>query len=85
MRLLSAFLSLFAVLGAFATPTKSMEKRQIQTLSPGAIATFKPYSFYAASAYCDPSVLETWTCGGTYRRFNHDILYTHRCFHDSQL
>jgi len=65
MGLLATSLSLLAAFGAFAAPTEStLEKRQIQILSPGAIAAFKPYSFYAASAYCDPSVLKTWTCGG---------------------
>ncbi|KAF9646506.1 lipase [Thelephora ganbajun] len=64
MYLLVASLSLLSALGAFAAPTESaLEKRQIQTLSPGAVAAFKPYSYYAASAYCDASVLKTWTCG----------------------
>lgn len=65
MRLQTAFLSLFVALEAFALPTEpALKKRQIQPLSSGAVAAFEPYSFYAASAYCDPSVLETWTCGG---------------------
>ena len=65
MHLLAASLSLLVALGAVAAPTESaLEKRQIQTLSSEAVAAFKPYSFYAASAYCDPSVLKTWTCGG---------------------
>lgn len=86
MRFLAASLSLLAVLGAFAAPTEStLEKRQIQTLSPGAIAAFKPYSFYAASAYCDPSTLMKWTCGGACRIFGRGILYAHLHFYDSQL
>jgi len=66
MRLLIASLSLLAALSVFAAPADSitLEKRQIQTISPGAVAAFKPYSFYAASAYCNPFVLKTWTCGG---------------------
>lgn len=86
MRLLAASLSLLSVLGAFATPTDpALEKRQIQTLSSGAVAAFKPYSFYAASAYCDPSTLKTWTCGGTCRRFCGGVPSAHRHFHDSRL
>ena len=66
MRLLTASLLLLAALDTFAAPTESaLEKRQIQTFSPGAVSDFKPYSFYAASAYCDPSVLKTWACGRT--------------------
>ena len=66
MRLLIAPLLLLAALSAFAAPADSttLEKRQIEIIPPEAIAAFKPYSFYAASAYCDPSVLKTWTCGG---------------------
>jgi len=72
MRLLISSLSLLAALSAFAAPADStLEKRQIQTISPEEIAAFKPYSFYAASAYCDPSVLKTWTCGGARRGSYH--------------
>ena len=64
--LLSVPLSLLAALSAFAAPSRpTLGKRQIETLSPGAVAAFKPYSFYAASAYCSPSDLEEWTCGST--------------------
>jgi len=62
--MLSAALTLLIALGALAAPTEpTLEKRQIQTLSSGAIAAFKPYTFYAGAAYCEPSVLKTWTCG----------------------
>jgi len=64
LMLLSVSLSLLAALSAFAAPSKpTFGKRQIETLSPGAVAAFKPYSFYAASAYCNPSNLGEWTCG----------------------
>ena len=86
MRLLTAPLSLLAVLGASAAPNEStLGKRQIQTLSPGDVATFQPFSSYAASAYCDPSVLKTWTCGGTWRRFYRGVLNSHRHIHYSPL
>jgi len=86
MRLPTAPLLLFAALGAFAAPTEStLEKRQIQTISPGDVAAFKPYSFYAASAYCEPSVLKTWTCGGTWMGFYRGVLNAHRHIHHSQL
>jgi hypothetical protein len=81
MHLLAAPLLLLAALGTFASPAESThERRQIHTLSPRAIAAFKPYSFYAASAYCDPSVLKTWTCGGGYKRFYRGVLDAHRHF-----
>jgi hypothetical protein len=68
MRLLAALLLLLAAPCGFASLADStLEKRKIRSLSPGAITAFKPYSFYAASAYCDPSALKTWTCGGWYK------------------
>ncbi|KAH9166730.1 Alpha/Beta hydrolase protein [Lactarius sanguifluus] len=43
----------------------AVAKRQdiITTLSQAQIEEFKPYSFYAAAAYCDPSKTLTWSCG----------------------
>ncbi|KAH9166731.1 alpha/beta-hydrolase [Lactarius sanguifluus] len=42
----------------------AVAKRQdIATLSQAQIEEFKPYSFYAAAAYCDPSKTLTWSCG----------------------
>ncbi|KAF8914460.1 alpha/beta-hydrolase [Mucidula mucida] len=41
-----------------------LEARQsITTLSASAIAAFKTYTFYASTAYCQPSETLTWTCG----------------------
>ncbi|KAF8957116.1 alpha/beta-hydrolase [Flammula alnicola] len=33
------------------------------TLSSADIAAFKPFSFYASTAYCQPSQILSWTCG----------------------
>lgn len=55
----AAFLS--AVL---AFPSAQIQRRQsITALTSAQISAFKPYSFYAAAAYCNPSVTATWTCG----------------------
>ncbi|KAJ3512952.1 hypothetical protein NLJ89_g3222 [Agrocybe chaxingu] len=35
----------------------------ITTLSTSEIASFKPFSFYADTAYCEPSQTLSWTCG----------------------
>jgi hypothetical protein len=82
MRFLPVSLSLLTVLSAFAAPNHSrVEKRQIQTLSPQAIAAFKPYTFFAAAAYCDPSALKMWTCGGMWRGYDHGDLGFHYLAH----
>ena len=68
MHFLSVSLSLLVVLSASAAPTDTdPENGQIWTLLAEDVATFKPYSYYAASAYCYPSTLADWTCGGVYR------------------
>jgi hypothetical protein len=42
-----------------------LEPRQsISTLSATQVTTFKPYMFYAASAYCKPANTLAWNCGG---------------------
>jgi len=42
----------------------AITKRQaITTLTSAEIEEFKPYSFYAATAYCQPSQTLSWSCG----------------------
>ena len=84
MRLLVASWALLAALSAFAAPADP-EKRQIHNISSRAVSAFKPYSFYAASAYCKPSVLQTWTCGGARRSPYHGSLCSQRHSHHRQL
>ena len=44
----------------------TIAKRQdITTLSQTQIEEFKPYTLYAAVAYCHPSMTLTWSCGGS--------------------
>ncbi|KAK7031540.1 glycoside hydrolase family 5 protein [Favolaschia claudopus] len=35
----------------------------ITTLTPAQISAFRPYSFYAAAAYCSPDSTSAWNCG----------------------
>lgn len=43
-----------------------LSKRQsITTLSSPQISSFKPYTFFASTAYCNPSMTINWSCGGT--------------------
>jgi hypothetical protein len=45
--------------------TSNVQARQsLTSLTPEQIAAFRPFSHYAATAACDPSVVSTWTCGG---------------------
>ncbi len=57
-----ATLTLFTLAYAVAVT----KRQDITTLTQARIEEFKPYSFYAAAAYCDPSKTLTWSCGGSY-------------------
>ncbi|KAI0322824.1 lipase [Amylostereum chailletii] len=42
----------------------AVTKRQdITTLSSTQVAAFKPFTYYASAAYCNPSATLTWSCG----------------------
>ncbi|TFK39673.1 lipase class 3 family protein [Crucibulum laeve] len=58
--------SLLLVGATFAAPTSEnglIKRQSITTLSATQIATFKPYTFFASAAYCNPSAILTWSCG----------------------
>ena len=42
--------------------------QNISFLNGREIEEFKPYSYYAAAAYCDPSDILKWSCGGRCHR-----------------
>ena len=50
------------LLAAFTTPSLDAH-HNIIALSPNQIETFKPYTHYASTAYCQPSKTITWSCG----------------------
>jgi len=53
---------LAAVAGTAAVPV--LEARQsISTLSDEQVASYKPYTYYAGSAYCSPASTLAWSCG----------------------
>ena len=50
--------------GVHALPAPEIESRQaITTLSAAQIASFKPFTHYASTAYCKPAQTLTWSCG----------------------
>lgn len=55
------------LLAALAQAFPILETRQlaVSTLSATEVSGFKPYSFYAAAAYCKPTANLAWTCGST--------------------
>ncbi|OCH86837.1 lipase [Obba rivulosa] len=56
---------LLAVLSAVqALPAPTLAKRQaITALSQSQISSFTPFTFYASTAYCQPSATLAWDCG----------------------
>ncbi|EJC99932.1 lipase [Fomitiporia mediterranea MF3/22] len=69
--LFSILVAAFAVFSlAHATPIYSsgagpdfLRRESITTLSTDQISTFRPFSFFASAAYCNPSVTRNWSCG----------------------
>ena len=57
-----ALLTLFGLAHHVDVVTK--RQQFITTLSSAEIEVFKPYTFYAAVAYCQPSLTFSWKCGG---------------------
>ena len=57
-----ALVALAASLSVKAAPT--LKGRSITTLTAAQVSAYKPYSFYASAAYCNPSNTVAWNCGG---------------------
>ncbi|KAF7358425.1 Lipase-3 domain-containing protein [Mycena venus] len=61
---MSRLTAIVLALSAFAIAAPSLSVRQsITTLSAAKISAFKPYTFYAAAAYCSSASTLTWECG----------------------
>ncbi|KAF9485578.1 lipase class 3 family protein [Pholiota conissans] len=52
-----------SLLSINAAGTPIRRQAAFSTLSPVQIAAFKPFTFYASTAYCQPSKILSWTCG----------------------
>lgn len=42
-----------------------ISSRSVTTLTSSQLSAFTPFTQFARAAYCDPSVITGWTCGGT--------------------
>ncbi|KAF9055682.1 lipase class 3 family protein [Panaeolus papilionaceus] len=57
--ILSALLFGFAA----ATPVEITKRQSITALSTSQISSFKPFTFFASAAYCQPANTIAWNCG----------------------
>ena len=66
VELLSYIFAGFAFFRTYANQVtfQNSPGQDISFLNKGEIEEFKPYSYYAAAAYCDPSDILKWSCGG---------------------
>ena len=62
--MLSCFLALFSIFELARAATITSEQATA-VLSSVQVESFKPYSFYAAAAYCPPLTTLSWSCGGS--------------------
>lgn len=58
--------ALLAIGGVGALPLRREAFSSFTTLSTDQITAFRPFSFYAAAAYCSPSTVLASSCGGTF-------------------
>ncbi|TCD61802.1 hypothetical protein EIP91_007888 [Steccherinum ochraceum] len=65
MATLATGIALLSALSAvYAIPTRTLQARQaITTLATSQISMFKPFTFFASAAYCQPSTTINWSCG----------------------
>jgi hypothetical protein len=50
--------------GALAVPTlEARDPAPVRITSTATIASFRPFTYYAAAAYCDPGTTLEWNCG----------------------
>ena len=67
----SSLVLALSAFNAYAAPveaeveTAQLEKRQsIAALSASQVSTYKPYTYFASAAYCNPTQTKAWNCGG---------------------
>ncbi|EEB97095.1 hypothetical protein MPER_03649, partial [Moniliophthora perniciosa FA553] len=56
---------LFSALGAGAVPAPILNARggSVAALSAAKISAFKPFTYFAGAAYCEPAKTLAWNCG----------------------
>jgi hypothetical protein len=60
--MLSCVFALFSVFG-LARASAAPPRDTFTTLSATQVHSFKPYTLYAAAAFCPPSQTQSWSCG----------------------
>ncbi|KLO07740.1 lipase class 3 family protein [Schizopora paradoxa] len=63
LALLSTLVSFAAALPPLPRALESRQTQSIKTVASSQISTFKPYTFYASAAYCQPNTTLSWSCG----------------------
>ena len=62
--LLVALSAMFVSAGGVPAPSTLMVCQEaIKPLTPAQVAAFKPYTWYASTAYCNASSTKAWNCG----------------------
>ena len=64
----TSFLAILATLAALSTsiravPTILPRQNAVAPLPAAEVATFKPYTWFAAAANCNASITRDWSCG----------------------
>jgi hypothetical protein len=87
--LLSVFTLVSAALALVHATAVEVKRQTITALTPEQIYAFEVYARFASAAYCDPSTIKEWNCGGASIHSSTlearlEAVLLKRCFH-SQL
>ena len=58
---------------ATAVGVKRQDNEDIITLNSAQIDTFTPFTRFASAAYCNPSLIRNWNCGGAFAHSPHPL------------
>jgi hypothetical protein len=47
-----------------SAPVRRAQVTSLTTVTPSQLAGFAPYTEFARAAYCPPSIVQGWQCGG---------------------
>ena len=59
--------SAFALMLVGLVNAASVKRQAIAPLSSGQISSYTPFTYFASTAYCNPSTTINWSCGGASR------------------
>jgi hypothetical protein len=74
---LSILSSVILLISTLVSIEAAPYQRRSAALASDVVSGFTPFTQFARAAYCDPTKLTNWTCGGKYDRLYYFQLAAH--------